>query len=87
MCLPLNLCYLIKLCDSKVYDFFIVRLFLLINMRLHPFDSSVGRAVDCRLQVNIELYICHCFNSGSKEIYYLYRRFMAYPKYQLQLPF
>jgi hypothetical protein len=70
MCLPLNLCYFRKLYDSKLYDFFTVILCLLINMHLHPFDSSVGRAVDCRLYVNVELSIGHWFNSGSKDIYY-----------------
>ena len=70
MCLPLNLCYLRKLYDSKLYDFFIVRLCLLINMRSYPFDSSVGRAVDCRLKVIIELSIGHWFNFGLKDIYY-----------------
>ena len=38
---------------------FIVRLCSLINMLLYPFDSSVGRAVNCSLQVNIELSIGH----------------------------
>ena len=57
----LNLGHLSIFYDSAEFLFVTFSIFFDV-----PFDSSVGRAVDCRM--SSKLSIGHWFNSGSKEV-------------------